>query len=70
MERKKVSSSRIRSVGYDPATRTLEVEFNSGDIYQYSRVPQDVHRRMMAATSIVSFFSDHIEEGYSARRVR
>lgn len=70
MERKQVSSSRIRSVGYDPAARTLQVEFNNGDVFDYQPVPEDVYRRMMSATSIASFFEDRIEEEYSGRRVR
>ncbi|MBT9614418.1 MAG: KTSC domain-containing protein, partial [Burkholderiales bacterium] len=38
MERKKVSSSKIRSIGYDERAQTLEVEFNNGSVMQYSRV--------------------------------
>lgn len=71
MDRKKVSSGTIRSVGYDAKTRTLEIEFTSGSIMQYERVPPDIHRSMMSAPSIASFFRDRIEEeGYTARRVR
>jgi len=71
MDRKKVSSSNIRSVGYDAKTRTLEIEFTSGSIVQYERVPPDIHRSMMSASSIASFFRDRIEEEhYTTRRVR
>lgn len=71
MDRTKVSSSTIRSVGYDAKTRTLEIEFTSGSIMQYARVPPDLHRSMMSSPSIASFFRDRIEEeGYTARRVR
>jgi len=71
MERKKVSSSTIRSVGYDAKSRVLEIEFSSGSIVQYERVSAEVHRAMMSASSIASFFRDRIEdEGYTSRRVR
>jgi len=70
MERKRVSASNIRSVGYDSASQTLEVEFSSGAIYQYSRVSPEMHRKLMNAPSIGSFFKDNIEEEYSAHRVR
>ncbi len=70
MDRKQISSSRIRSVGYDTATRTLQVEFNNGDIFDYYPVPEDIYRRMMSASSVASFFADRIEEDYSSRRVR
>jgi hypothetical protein len=33
-------------------------------------VSQEVHRRMMAAPSIVSFYQDRIEEDFSRKRMR
>lgn len=70
MERKKVSSSRIRSVGYSERDRTLEVELNDGSIFEYSGVSPEVHRRLMAAPSIVSYYHDKIEEEFSRKRLR
>ena len=70
MERKKVNSSQIRSVGYDASAQTLEVELSDGSIWQYSKVPSEVQRRLLAAPSIVSYYRDNIEEEYSRRRVK
>ncbi len=70
MERRKVSSSKIRSVGYDERARVLEVEHSDGSVYQYTGVSQEVHRTMMAAPSIVSFYQDRIEEDFSRKRMR
>jgi hypothetical protein len=70
MERKRVSASNIRSVGYDAASQTLEVEFASGSIVQYSRVSPEVHRRLMNSPSPGSYLKDNIEEEYTARRIR
>ena len=70
MERKKVSSSKIRTVGYDARTQTLEVEFNNGSVMQYSRVSDDLHRRMMNAGSVASFFEDHIQDTFSEKQMR
>lgn len=70
MERKRVNSSSIRSVGYDANSQTLEIEFNNGSISQYSRVSPEVYRRLMAAPSVASYFKDQIEESYSAKRIR
>jgi hypothetical protein len=42
MLRTPVSSSALRSVGYDPQTQTLEIEFNSAEVYQYFNVPLGV----------------------------
>jgi KTSC domain len=70
MERKKVSSSHVRSIGYDAKAQTLEIEFSSGAIIQYSQVSQEIHRRLMASTSIKSFIEDNIQDSFSEKRVR
>ena len=70
MDRKKVSSSSIRSIGYDERDRVLEVEFNDGRINQYSGVSAEVHRRLISAPSIVSYFRDNVEESFPAKRVK
>jgi hypothetical protein len=70
MDRRKVNSSTIRSVGYDERQRVLEVEFNDGRINQYAGVSAEVHRRLMGAPSIVSYFRDNIEESFSSKRVK
>jgi len=70
MERKKVSSSAIRSVGYDERNRLLEVEFTDGKITQYSGVSAEIHRRLMSAPSMVSYFRDNVEESFTAKRIK
>ena len=69
MERKRISSSKIRGVGYDPRAQVLEIEFNDGRVMGYSGVSPEVHRRFTAAPSPVSFFEDKIADEYPARRV-
>ncbi|HEU4923624.1 MAG TPA: KTSC domain-containing protein [Burkholderiales bacterium] len=69
MQRKRVNSSKIRSVGYDEAMRTLEVEMSNGQVFQYSGVYPEVYRRFMAAPNPTSFFDDKIAEEYTAKRV-
>ena len=69
MERKRVNSSRIRAVGYDEKSMTLEVEMSNGEVWQYTRVYPEVHRRFMAAPNPASFYQDKIEEEYTGRRL-
>ena len=69
MERRRVNSSRIRAVGYDERTQTLEVELANGQVWQYSKVYPEVYRRFMAAPNPTSFFEDRIAEDYTGRRV-
>jgi hypothetical protein len=71
MDRVKVSSSNLASVGYDSSTMTLEVEFLNGGIYQYSNVPAHVQSGLMSASSHGSYFDTHIKKGgYSYRKIR
>jgi hypothetical protein len=69
MQRKRVNSSRLRSIGYDEPSQTLEIEMSNGQVWQYWRVSPEVHRRFMAAPNPTSFFDDKIAEEYSSKRV-
>ena len=71
MNRTAVSSSHLSSLGYDPETRTLEVEFLDGSVYEYSHVPEQVYRGLMAASSHGGYFDEHVKKGgYAYRKVR
>ena len=70
MERKRVNSGTLRSVGYDARSRVLEIEFTSGSIVQYSGVSSEVHRQFMAAPSPGSFYQDKIDENFPSKRIR
>ncbi|MCK9446257.1 KTSC domain-containing protein [bacterium] len=51
MDRLSVSSSDIRSIGYDSQSLILEVEFISGDIYQYFNVPKHLYDILINSSS-------------------
>ncbi len=70
MERKRISASSIRSVGYDAGKQLLEIEFSSGSIVQYSGVSPEVHRRFASSPSPASFFQDQIDENFPSKRLR
>ena len=71
MNRIPVSSSNLRSVGYDASQYTLEIEFHNGSIYQYFNVPQVVYQGLLAASSHGQYFDQHIRKaGYSLRKIR
>lgn len=69
MQRIAVRSSNIRSIGYDSSTQTLEVEFTSGELYQYSNVPSNVHDALMRAPSQGRFLNDQIKGRYRYTRL-
>jgi len=70
MERKRVNSSKIRGIGYDPKSQILEVEFSDGKMLAYRGVSPEVHRQFMAAPSPTSFFEDKIDESYPSNRIK
>jgi hypothetical protein len=70
MEMKKVSGGKLRAIGYEPGTRTLQVEMDSGSVMQYVGVSQETFRRLSSAGSPWSFFRDNIEEEFPAKRMR
>jgi hypothetical protein len=69
MNRIPVSSSNISSVGFDAATQTLEIEFTSGNIYQYFDVPVTVYEELMHAESKGKFLSTQIKGVYRYARL-
>ncbi|MCA9925116.1 MAG: KTSC domain-containing protein [Anaerolineales bacterium] len=70
MKRTAVSSSNLTSVGYDPVNKILEIEFNTGTIYQYFDVPQSEHIALMGASSHGSYFYHNIRDSYNYKRIR
>ena len=68
MERQNVSSSNLRSVGYDAQSQILEIEFRNGRVYQYYEVPQDIYKDLMTAASKGSYFNDVIKDAYNTAR--
>ncbi|EHD22061.1 MULTISPECIES: KTSC domain-containing protein [Brenneria] len=72
MQRQFVSSSRIRSIGYDPEKRILEIEFHNKDIYQYISVPERIYGKFIseAVVSKGRFFDGVIKNKYLCRKIR
>lgn len=61
MQREQVRSSNLRSVGYDAASQILEIQFNSGSIYQYSGVSMATYNGLMSASSHGKYFDRFIK---------
>ena len=69
MKRTPVTSSNLASVGYDPTTQTLEIEFKNRSIYQYVDVPENVYNELMQAASHGSYFNGCIRGAFIYRKV-
>ena len=68
MERKIVKSSNVKSVGYDPEKRLLEVEFANGGVYQYEDVDQRAYEETLDAKSIGSYIHAHIKSKHNFKK--
>lgn len=69
MQRQRVDSSSLESVGYDGGSHTLEVRFRNGGIYQYLQVPEDEVRHFLESDSMGRYLNLHIKESYPCRKV-
>lgn len=69
MEREFVDSSNVLSIGYEPTSCTLEVEFKDGGLYQYYNVPEQIYQEFMASTSKGKFLHAYIKPAYPYSRV-
>lgn len=69
MIRQPVNSSTIASVGYNPDSAILEIEFHNGGVYRYTGVPGSLHGRFMAAASLGSFLHQHIKGSFPYQRI-
>jgi len=64
MRRKRVESTTMKSVGYEARSRILEIEFDSGTVYQYLGVPAKVYASLRRAESKGRYFNDEIRDVY------
>lgn len=64
MERTPVSSTSLNSIGYEPETRILEVEFTKGSVFRYHDVPVEEYDSLMASDSKGRHFIANIKTRY------
>jgi hypothetical protein len=65
MEKHKVSSSNLISIGYEAQSKILEIEFNHGGVYHYYDVPNSIYKGLMNASSHGQYFDRNIKKsGY------
>lgn len=69
MEMKRISSGKLRAIGYDRQARTLRVELDDGSTIEYAGVGEEIWRRLSGSSSAWSYYRDNIEEDFAGRRV-
>ena len=69
MRRQAVTSSNISEIGYDENSRTLEVLFTNGNLYQYFDVPPQIYAELMQAGSVGQYLNANIKGNFRYARV-
>ena len=64
-----VESSTLATVAYDRTRELLQLEFNSGAIYEYFGVPTMVHEALLRAPSKGSYFNRAIRGKFPYSRI-
>jgi len=63
-----VTSSHIRSIGYDLESKTLEIEFKSGDSFLYYTIDEELHLDLMNAESKGKFYNRYIRGQFPSEK--
>ncbi len=69
MKRLPVDSSAVCSVGYDPKSLVLEIEYTNGSIYDYYDVPPEIYQEFCEADSMGTFVNFRIKPNFQYREV-
>ena len=64
-----VESSTLATIAYDGTGELLQLEFNSGALYQYFRVSATVYEALLRAPSKGSYFNQAIRGKFPYRRI-
>ncbi|HJX57016.1 MAG TPA: KTSC domain-containing protein [Methanoregula sp.] len=69
LERQPVKSRILRSMGYDEGTKILEIEFQTGLVYQYAGVPPKVYQELIRSDEIGKYFIDKVRNRFRTKQI-
>jgi KTSC domain len=69
VDMKKISSGKLRAIGYDEGKRVLRVQLDDGTLIEYAGVGREAWQRLSTTASAWSYYRDNIEEEFAAKRV-
>ena len=69
MDRSIVYCSSICSIWYEEHVSLLEIEFHTGEIFQYVDVPEEEYEFLISANYHGEYFSENIKGIYSSREI-
>jgi hypothetical protein len=69
LERQPVKSRILRSAGYNENSKILEIEFQSGLVYEYLGVPPKVYKDLMSSDAVGKYFSDKVRTRFRTKQI-
>jgi len=69
LKRQPVKSRILRSVGYDESSKILEIEFQTGLVYEYSGVPSKVYKDLMSSDAMGKYFSEKVRNRFRTKQM-
>jgi len=70
MTRIKVHSNILLSVGYEPDSELLELEFPNNGVYEYHKVHPVIYMGLMHTEAKEAYFDKHIKDKFRYNVVR
>ena len=70
MTRTKVIAETLRSIGYDPDSELLELEFTSGNVYDYQKVKGQLYMGLMSSNAKDAYFNKYIRDNYEVEKIK
>jgi len=61
----RVNSSQVTHAGYDPESKTLQIQYKSGGTYTYKDVSQENYDKLTKAESFGKYMYTHIAGQHS-----
>jgi len=68
MQAIRVDSRLLTWVTYFPDQRRLQLQFRSGEVYDYSEVPPEICRELLASESKGGYFNRHIRNRFPTQQ--
>ncbi len=64
-----VASPMASAIGYDSENEVLQIEFNSGAVYQFSDIDEDTWEDLYASEAVGRYFNQNIKGRYQSQRI-
>ncbi len=64
-----VASTMASAIGYDSESEVLQIEFNSGAVYQYSDMDEDTWDDLNSSNAVGRYYNQYIKGKYQSQRI-